>query len=210
MRLETTGEKELLHLRAASIPQCSVSAIGIGDTYRRTETVKERKRDGATQCRFLRLALAPGSCLAHKESSKSPFLPTFLPLSSCSCFSSRNLFPSVPLLPRLSSLNGPSSLPSAPFLAALPHANARTKRNCSRGSSGPPPARVPPGPLDPHLRLFGLFVYLAKFDSPTRSDLTSRSLLVPLPLHPFMLRALLSSRFPSLASPWFLVLVLFL
>lgn len=38
-------------------------------------------------------------------------------------------------------------------------------------------------PLSP-----SLFVYLAKFDSPTRSDLTSRSLLIPLASLPFRAR----------------------
>ena len=87
-------------------------------------------------------------CLAHKESSKSPFCGFFV------------LYFFLKLR------------------RALPHANARTKRNCSRGL--PPPFylylyfsltlhfRHPPrkerereSPL-----------YLAKFDSPTRSDLT--------------------------------------
>lgn len=55
-----------------------------------------------------------------------------------------------------------------------------------------------------------LFVYLAKFDSPTRSDLTSRSLLIPLsPLRPFVL-ALLSPRFPLLVSRFLLVFLGFL
>lgn len=106
-----------------------------------------------------------------------------MPSSSRSCTSSKlppsfllSLFPFRVALARPHEV--PFSIPSAPFLAALPHANVRTKRNCSRGPSGPHPrASRFLGPLVPSSR--SLFVYLAKFDSPTRSDLTSRSLLVP-------------------------------
>lgn len=113
-----------------SIPRYTVSAMG---RHVKEQRAVLRSRPGS-----------PGSCLAHKESSKSPFLPAFLPLSSCSCTSSRpSLFrPSFRILPSRSSSRVSSSV-ERPFLAALSHANARTKRNCSRGPSGPQPACLP-------------------------------------------------------------------
>lgn len=100
---------------------------------------------------------SPGSCLAHKESSKSPFLPAFLPMSFCSCTSSRSLLSSVlsvplsasfllPFLPLLlTSLlsNVPFSQPSrmlmharsATVLAGPPALNPRISRFPSSSSS---------------------------------------------------------------------------
>lgn len=135
---------------------------------------------------------SPGSCLAHKESSKSPFLPIFLPLVlSLPLPKSQPLFrPSLFSRPSFSSsfssLLASQLLSSVPFSLLSPHANARTKRNCSRGPSSPHLTRVlldpllyPVLPSLSRLSSPNLFVYLAKFDSPTRSDLTFRSLLVP-------------------------------
>lgn len=131
---------------------------------------------------------SPGSCLAHKESSKSPFLPTFLPLV---------------LLLLLPKSQPPLFRPSFRVLLSHPHPFLHpnfSRAPLSRCSprmlmhtrsatvlAGPPVLiRVLPDPLLypvlPSLSRLSspsLFVYLAKFDSPTRSDLTFRSLLVP-------------------------------
>lgn len=138
---------------------------------------------------------SPGSCLAHKESSKSPFLPIFLPPSfSCSGCRSLNLSSVLP------SFRVPPSLPPPPAL--IPFASQLLSRaplsRCpprmlmyARSATvlaGPPVLTSPacfqipffiPRPSLSRLSSPSLFVYLAKFDSPTRSDLTFRSLLVP-------------------------------
>lgn len=103
-RLETIGEKELLHLRR--FPRYKVSTIG---RHVKEQRAVLRSRPGS-----------PGSCLAHKESSKSPFLPAFLPLSSCSCTSSRpsslpSLFPRPSLSPSPSYLFSRTSLSRSPL-----------------------------------------------------------------------------------------------
>jgi len=130
--------------------------LGIGDRYRRhvgtgAGRASEREREGGKEGVGKPLPLlaprSPGSCLAHKESSESPFLPDLfaIVLQLLRLVEASSVSLSLRLPPPSSCRGVPSSLPSAPFLAALPHANARTKRNCSRGPSGPL-ARVPPGP----------------------------------------------------------------
>lgn len=155
---------------------------------------------------------SPGSCLAHKESSKSLFLPIFLPLVLLLRLpKSQPLFrpslfsrPSLPpiLIPFASQL-----LSSAPFSLLSPHANARTKRNCSRGSSSPHLTRVLPDPLlypilpfpfppwfPKPLRLFGQIW----FTNEIRSDVPIAS--CPLPL--FLTALVLLS--PRFSSRWYL------
>lgn len=113
--------RRLLHLRAASLDSPMLSVSAMLATRRETKRARKKEREGERGLLFPRRLRRPGSsgsCLAHKESSKSPFLPTFLPSSSRSCTSSK---PQPPLLPSLFPFRValahphgvPSSIPSA-------------------------------------------------------------------------------------------------
>lgn len=125
MRLETTGARRSSCTYA--LRRFPNTARYRRDRYRRHVEERRnrvRERESSRSAPSGSLALAPGSCLAHKESSERPFLPTFLPSSCCSCTSSESLLFRPSLFPRPSSLprpsTFPSSLPNAPFLRCPP------------------------------------------------------------------------------------------
>lgn len=150
----------------------------VGRNIRRRTRLR-RRRKGNQVCRVPEKL---GGCLAHKESSKSPFLPTFLPSPRSACSSSWLLSKERRFVLRPVSSLFPHPFVSASFaltlfFTALQHANARTKRNCSRG----PPFSLAFLPVSPSsLRLFGQIW----FTNEIRSDIPIAS-CPPAPLSLF-------------------------